>query len=319
MVNGNNEINIKKFNPVEKNLYIGLFGVDEQKLKDSKFLTDLKSGIIKPVKINGLELSPEIYLRPENSFSSINLSTRGSNSYPFLCVKNVLEMAEPVIADIKYFKKGMDIRNTSAIFPKSISQLKEKYSNQLCLEKYRELHSQQLKRGDYEIVLINRKANVEDYLSNYLKQEFSIDLKERSRLNKYILSLEVCMYGCKNPNNYDALEKLISSIGDIRVSCPQTEGWSWIIDEGDASMDSGKDGPVFYIKSTKNDPAKILTKLNVLYAPEKGDATYYANDPAGSRIPFEITGDKDYDYKFISAQSMIKDTIEIAFSRKNKG
>jgi len=316
MVNGNNETNIKKFNPVEKNLYIRLFGMDEQKLKDSKFLSKLKSDIINSVKNNGAELNPDIYLDSKNSFGSINFSTRGSNSYPFLCVRDIIERAEPVIADIKYFKKGMDIRNTPTIFPKSISQLKEKYSNQLCLEKYKELHSQQLKRGDYEIVLINQRANVEEYLSNYLKQEFSIDLKERSRLNKYILSLEVCMYGCQNQNNYDALEKLISSIGDIRVSCPQTEGWSWIIDEGDASMDLGKDGPVFYIKSRKNDPAKILTKLNVLYSPEKGDATYYANDPAGSRIPFYITGDKDYDYKFISAQSMIKDTIEIAFTKK---
>jgi len=209
----------------------------------------------------------------------------------------------------------MDIRNTEAVFPKSISQLKEKYIAQLCLEKYKELHSQQLKKSDYEIVLMNQTANVEDYLSNYLKQEFLIDLRGKSKLNRYILSIEVCMHKCENKDNYDSLEKLISSIGDIRTSCPQTEGWSWIIDEGDASIDL-VDSTVFYIKSRKNDPAKILTKLVNLYNPLRGDITYSCNDPAGLRIPFEITGDENYSYRFISAQSAIKDIVEIAFNKK---
>jgi len=326
------------YNPVEKNLYVGCFGIDKSKSNDEKFLLDFnknlidlsgakvvesinhsdKTGIsiVSLLSESGLGCDSGIHTSPDCDFLSIMLRTCGNKTHPFKTVKYILDELNPVVADIKYFKKGMDLRISEANFPKSIFSLLSKYSDQIDENKYT-TYPQQLKVEDYDILCIDKKR-IDDSLVTYVKKEHDLDISAKPGENgkNYLLTLEVCMDECESKNNYESLEKIINSLSKIKSSDGDEKGRKWFLEEGTAHI-YFMNNTVFEIKSFKGNPIRLLHDIVNLYSPKKGNVSFKCNEQKGLVFPVhKVIEDNDYSYCGISYAS--QDTVEFRFYKHAK-
>lgn len=133
--------------------------------------------------------------------------------------------------------------------------------------------------------------------------------------NDYLLSLEICMHECESKNNYDLLEKIVSSVSNIVGKHKTKKGCSWLLEEGDAHI-YFLNNTVFEITNYKKNPIIVLNQIVNLYAPKRGNGTYFSNEAFGLKNPLSyIKNDENYFYQI---STPVQDSMEIRFSRKNK-
>jgi len=181
----------KKFNPVEKNLYMSFYDSPLEILFNHDYIAETvfeaikmsKATIIdKPIVhpfpnraisiVCGLiESDAAFHSTPETqpTYCSYRINTCGSKTHPILAVRYLIERLKPVGVEVSYFKRGMDLINTGHIFPKSIENLVKKYENQFAIQDYK-LNYKELQQFDYEFVLYNQKT-----LNSNVARELGLD------------------------------------------------------------------------------------------------------------------------------------------------
>jgi len=326
------------YNPVEKNLYVGCFGVDKLKSTDEAFLLNFekkvidlsganlvelikhsdKTGIsiVSLLSESGLGCDSGLHTSPDYDFLSIMLRTCGNKTHPFMTVKYILNELDPVIADIKYFKKGIDLKISDSNFPKSIFSLLSKYKDQIDESKYT-TYPQQLKVEDYDILCIDKKR-IDDSLIKYIKKEHDLDVGVKPNANgkDYLLTLEICMKECKGDIDYESLEKIINSYSKIKSSDTKEKGRAWITEDGSGHI-YFLNNTTFKIESLKGNPIKLLHPIVDLCAPERADISFKCNEQKGLIFPMEaVVEDDNYHYRGVSYAS--QDTIEFKCYRKTE-
>ena len=330
------ESNGKQFNPVEKNLYVGCLGVDKSKSSDEKFLLNFnkkiidlsganlvesikrsdKTGIsiVSLISESGLGCDAGLHTSPDYNFLSIMLRTCGNKTHPFMTVKHILDELNPIVADIKYFKKGIDLKISDSNFPKSIFSLLSKYNNQIDENKYT-TYPQQLKIEDYDILCIDKKR-IDDPLIKYIKKEHDLDIsvKLNSTGKDYLLTLEICMDGCNSTNNYESLEKIVNSFSKIKSSDVKEKGRNWTLEDGSALL-YFLNNTTFKIESIKGNPIRLLHPIVNLYVPKSASISFKCNEQKGLIFPMnEVVDDENYTYCGITYAS--QDTVEFKCYKK---
>ncbi len=158
-----------KFNPVEKNLDVYLYGIPEEIIKDINYIDDTMCNAIKLSNAHTknkivekigegcsgvyllLESEAAFHATPETNpnFMSFKISTCGNNTHPILALKYILERINPIGGKICYYKEGLDIVNRSSIFPKTISSIIDKYKKQFYVKNFK-FEPSQVKQFEYD-------------------------------------------------------------------------------------------------------------------------------------------------------------------------
>ena len=177
----------EEFNPVEKNLLMSFFlnptnnlFTKEDKLKKivDSAIKETGAHVVKeivhkfePTGESGVYVLAEsdatYHTSPQYNFWSFSISTCGQ-THPFRAIQLILTQVDPEAGVIKYFKSGMDLKNTSQVFPNNLDYLIKRYKEQFEeLTKTYSILGRELEPQDFKFVFCKPGANqtIQDYLA----------------------------------------------------------------------------------------------------------------------------------------------------------